>query len=303
MGEVWRAKHRMLARPAAIKLISAESAGVRRGGLTPAVIRRFEQEAQMTATLQSQHTIQLYDFGVTDDGAFYYVMEFLNGLDLATLIEKYGPVPAERAVHFLLQITDSLEEAHRIGLVHRDIKPANIFTSIHGIQYDFVKVLDFGLAKFSREQQQGITMSGAASGTPAFMAPEAALGETTDGRADLYALGAVGYWLLTGKLVFEAETPYATVLEHVRKAPVPPSRRTELRIPESLERIIMQCLEKNPADRPSSARELARMLREVELEAEWDDARAERWWQMHRPQVTGRKSAIKYEKPVPMEAA
>jgi serine/threonine-protein kinase len=254
MGEVWRARHRMLARPAAIKLISPEAAGVR-NGLTATVIRRFEQEAQMTATLRSQHTIQLYDFGVTDGGAFYYVMEYLDGLDLETLVEKYGPVPAERAVHFMLQISDSLEEAHQIGLVHRDIKPANIFTSFHGVQYDFIKVLDFGLAKFSQEQK-GVTMSDSASGTPAFMAPEAALGQTVDARADLYALGAVGYWLLTGRLVFEGETPYATVLDHIRKAPVPPSRRTEIRIPESLERIIMMCLEKDPANRPASAHEL-----------------------------------------------
>jgi eukaryotic-like serine/threonine-protein kinase len=302
MGEVWRAKHRMLARPAAIKLISPEAAGIGHGGLTTTLIRRFEQEAQMTATLQSQHTIQLYDFGVTDDGAFYYVMEYLNGLDLETLVEKYGPVPAERAVHFMLQITDSLEEAHRIGLIHRDIKPANIFTSVHGVQYDFIKVLDFGLAKFTQEQK-GITMSDSASGTPAFMAPEAALGETVDGRSDLYALGAVAYWLLTGRLVFEGETPYATVLDHVRKAPVPPSQRTELKIPESLERIIMMCLEKDPANRPSSAHELARLLREVPLETKWDDGKAERWWQLHRPQPTGRRPAIHIENSLTTDAA
>jgi eukaryotic-like serine/threonine-protein kinase len=301
MGEVWRAKHRMLARPAAIKLISPEAAGVR-GGVTSTVIRRFEQEAQLTATLQSQHTIQLYDFGVTDDGEFYYVMEYLNGLDLETLIEKYGPVPAERAVHFMLQISDSLQEAHQIGLVHRDIKPANIFTSIHGVQHDFIKVLDFGLAKLS-EPQASMTMSDSATGTPAFMAPEAALGETVDARADLYALGAVGYWLLTGHLVFEGETPYATVLDHIRKAPVPPSRRTELPIPESLERIIMRCLEKDPAKRPASARELAQMLREVDLESKWDESRGERWWLMHRPEATGRRPAVHIEEPISLEVA
>ncbi len=302
MGEVWRARHRMLARPAAIKLISPEAAGVRHGRLTNTVISRFEQEAQMTATLQSQHTIQLYDFGVTDDGAFYYVMEYLNGLDLETLVEKYGPVPAERAVHFMLQISESLEEAHQAGLVHRDIKPANIFISTHGIEYDFIKVIDFGLARFSQENK-ALTISSSASGTPAFMAPEAALGETVDARADLYALGAVGYWLLTGHLVFEGETPYATVLDHVRKAPVPPSRRTEIEIPESLERIIMMCLEKDPAKRPASARELARILREVKFESNWDHARAERWWQVHRPEATGRRPAVEIEEPMPLEVA
>jgi eukaryotic-like serine/threonine-protein kinase len=296
MGEVWRAKHRMLARPAAIKLISPEA------GLTTTMVKRFEQEAQMTATLQSQHTIQLYDFGVTDDGAFYYVMEYLNGLDLETLVEKYGPLPAERTVNFLLQIADSLEEAHQVGLVHRDIKPANIFTSIHGVQHDLVKVLDFGLAEFS-ENHKKLTMTGGAGGTPAFMAPEAALGKTVNARTDIYALGAVGYWLLTGRLVFEAETPYATVMEHIYKTPVPPSRRTEIEIPESLERIIMMCLEKDPANRPGSARELAAMLRKVELPAEWDEARAMRWWQMHRPAATGRRPVLEIQKPMPVEVA
>jgi serine/threonine-protein kinase len=252
--------------------------------------------------LQSPHTIQLYDFGVTDDGTFYYVMEYLNGLDLETLIEKYGPVSAERAVHFMLQISESLEEAHQIGLVHRDIKPANIFTSVYGGKYDFIKVLDFGLARFSQEQQ-GLTMADSAIGTPAFMAPEAALGVTVDARADLYALGAVGYWLLTGRLVFEGETPYATVLDHIRKAPVPPSRRTELQIPQALDRIIMMCLEKDPANRPASARKLAEMLREVDLGSEWDPSKAKRWWEMHRPAVTGRRPAVKIEEPVPLEAA
>jgi serine/threonine-protein kinase len=301
MGEVWRAKHRMLARPAAIKLISPEAAGVR-GGMTTTLIKRFEQEAQLTANLQSQHTIQLYDFGVTDDGSFYYVMEYLNGLDLESLVEKYGPVPAERAVHFMLQVTDSLEEAHRVGLVHRDIKPANIFTSIHGLKHDFVKVLDFGLAKFN-EGKKGVTMSQSAAGTPAFRAPEAALGGVVDARADIYALGAVGYWLLSGHLVFEAETPYAMVLDHVRKAPMPPSRRTELRIPEQLEKIIMMCLEKDPANRPSSAAELARMLRDVPLSRAWDDSRAERWWQMHRPDPTGRRPVIEMQEPVSADVA
>jgi serine/threonine-protein kinase len=265
------------------------------------MIKRFEQEAQMTATLQSEHTIHLYDFGVTDDGAFYYVMEYLNGLDLETLVEKYGPVPAERAVNFMLQITESLEEAHQVGLVHRDIKPANVFTSIQGVRHDFVKLLDFGLAEFA-EKHRRLTIS-AAGGTPAFMAPEAALGERVDARTDLYALGAVGYWLLTGHLVFEGETAYATVLDHIRKAPIPPSRRTEIEIPESLERIIMMCLEKDPAKRPASARELAQMLRNVELSDDWDETRAARWWEMHRPAPTGRRPSVEIEAPISMEVA
>jgi serine/threonine-protein kinase len=201
----------------------------------------------------------------------------------------------------MLQITESLEEAHQVGLVHRDIKPANIFTSMHGVQYDFVKVLDFGLAKVSQEQT-GLTIANAVAGTPAFMAPEAALGETVDARADLYALGAVGYWLLTGKLVFEGETAYATVLDHIRKTPVPPSRRTELEIPKSFERIIMMCLEKDPEKRPASARDLARMLRELNLAEQWTEARAERWWHAHRPE-SARRPPIQVEEPLPLEAA
>jgi serine/threonine-protein kinase len=191
----------------------------------------------------------------------------------------------------MLQITESLEEAHQAGLIHRDIKPANIFTSIHGLRHDFIKLLDFGLAEFA-ENHRRLTISGAAGGTPAFMAPETALGEKVDARTDLYALGAVGYWLVTGHLVFEGETPYATVLDHIRKTPVPPSRRTEIDIPESLERIIMMCLEKDPAKRPASARELAKMLRNVELVADWDETRAARWWEMHRPSPTGRRPSV-----------
>jgi len=283
MGEVWRAKHRMLARPAAIKLISPEALG-RSGDLSSTLIQRFEREAQTTATLQSQHTVQVYDFGVTEDGALYYVMEYLEGLDLQSLIDTYGPIPPERAVHFLLQMLESLDEAHRAGLVHRDIKPANIIAGKYGVHYDFIKVLDFGLARCIENSSTPGTMFPMVAGTPAYMAPEAALNpRDADYRADLYAVGAVGYWMLTGRLVFEGLTDYHTLVEHVSKVPVPPSQRSETAIPPELEDIIMACLEKDPDRRPHTARELMARLKTVDLHGAWTPERAEHWWQAHRP--------------------
>jgi eukaryotic-like serine/threonine-protein kinase len=287
MGEVWRAKHRMLARPAAIKLISPEAMG-RGGHLTSTLIRRFEREAQTTATLQSQHTVQVYDFGVTEDGALYYVMEYLEGLDLQTLIESYGPIPPERTVHFLLQILESLNEAHRAGLVHRDIKPANILAGKYGVNFDFIKVLDFGLARFIEDSRTAGTIFPIVAGTPAYMAPEAALNASdADVRADLYAVGAVAYWMVTGSLVFEGLTDYETLLEHVNRVPVPPSQRSETEIPAELEQIIMACLAKDPLKRPQSATELIARLKAVPLAAAWTPERAEHWWLAHRPPVDG----------------
>src|SRR5262245_43215638 len=257
MGEVWRAEHRLLARPAAIKLIPPEMLGGSDSKATAIVKRRFEREAQATAMLSSPHTIDLYDFGVAEDGAFYYVMELLHGVDLQTLIEKYGPVSSDRAGHVVSQVCSSLEEAHQNGLVHRDIKPANIYACRYGLEYDFVKVLDFGIVK-SREDttETRLTQQHSASGTPGFMAPEMALGQKVDARADIYAVGCLAYWLVTGRLVFEEETTVATMLAHVQKPPIPPSKRTELQIPPAFEEIILACLEKDPQRRPASAAEI-----------------------------------------------
>jgi serine/threonine-protein kinase len=289
MGEVWKAEHRLLVRPAAVKLIRPEALGAR-GESASTAARRFEREAQATSRLSSPHSIELYDFGVTDEGTFYYVMELLHGLDLKTLVERYGPVPAERAIHILRQACHSLADAHLTGVVHRDVKPGNIFVCRSGFEYDFVKVLDFGLVKHlndsGRESAQ-LTVQGLASGTPAFMAPEMAYDDgKVDGRADIYALGCVGYWLLTGQLVFEGETPMATLLQHVKDVPRPPSSRTELQIPSDLERVILSCLEKRPDDRPQSARELSGLLSECDgSPAGWTEERALRWWQTHLPQM------------------
>jgi serine/threonine-protein kinase len=215
-------------------------------------------------------------------------MEYLEGLDLQTLIDTYGPISPERTVHFLLQVLESLDEAHRAGLVHRDIKPANIITGKYGVYYDFIKVLDFGLARCIENSGTPGTRFPMVAGTPAYMSPEAALNpKDADYRADLYAVGAVGYWMLTGTLVFEGLTDYQTLVEHVSKVPVPPSQRSETPIPPDLEQLIMACLEKDPNRRPQTARELMAQLKAVPLDVEWTAERAEHWWQAHRPTTPG----------------
>jgi serine/threonine-protein kinase len=286
MGEVWRAEHQFLARPAAIKLIQPEVLGGTDSNETTIVKRRFEREAQATAMLSSPHTIHLYDFGVGEDGAFYYVMELLHGVDLETLVDKYGPVSAERVGHFIDQVCSSLEEAHQSGLVHRDIKPANIYTCRYGMEYDFIKVLDFGIVKSGEDPaaQTKLTNEGGISGTPGFMAPELVLGNEVDARADIYAVGCVAYWLLTGKLVFEEDTYIATMLAHANKAPIPPSRRTEIEIPPQLEDLVMWCLEKDPQARPSSAGDIRRKISQDGLADSWTPERAEKWWRLHMPE-------------------
>ncbi len=283
MGEVYRARHRFLARPAAIKLIRPDALGAG----ASMNIQRFRREAQAAASLRSPHTINLYDFGMTDDGVFYYVMELLDGVDLDTLVRRFGPIAAGRAIFLLRHACHSLGEAHARGLVHRDIKPSNIFTCRMGLNVDFVKVLDFGLVKstgVSAEATTLLTAPNVTTGTPAFMAPEMALGETEiDLRADIYALGCVGYWLLTGRLVFEAETSMKMMIQHIQSEPVPPSRLTELEIPPELDRVLLACLAKKPADRPADMRELAELLEAVPLPSPWTRARSEEWWERHLP--------------------
>jgi len=287
MGEVWRAKHSMLARPAAIKLIRPSLIA---GGI-PAVSdemqRRFEREAQVIARLRSPHTVNLFDFGVAPDGAFYYVMELLEGLDAETLVRRHGPIPSDRAIHVLRQMCHSLSEAESCGLVHRDIKPANIFLCKYGEEFDFVKVLDFGIAKAAHDAPDaGMTLTRdlVVRGTPAFIAPEQALGGAgIDGRADIYATGCVAYWLLTGQLVFTADTPMGLLLHHAKTMPTPPSALTELPISAPLEQLVMSCLAKDPADRPQSARELSRRLAALEGSGDWTQDRARAWWTLHEP--------------------
>jgi eukaryotic-like serine/threonine-protein kinase len=285
MGEVYKATHRMLARPAAIKLIRPEMIGAGAGEEAQLAIRRFRREAEVAASLRSPHTVELYDFGVTEDRTFYFVMELLDGMDLESLVRQKGPVSAGRVIWILRQVCQSLEEAHVAGLVHRDIKPANIHVGRLGLQYDFVKVLDFGLVKSvtgPASEHSLATAAGLTPGTPAYMAPELALGEAFDGRADIYALGCVAYYLLTGRLVFEAATGLQMIAKHMRDVPVPPSERAELPIPAELERVVLACLAKAPAGRPGTAAALSRALAAIEGER-WGEAEARQWWQANRP--------------------
>ena len=284
MGEVWRAHHRFLKRDAAIKLIRPEALLARTGQQAGVMRQRFEHEAQTTASLRSPHTVELYDFGVTDEGGFFYAMELLEGFDLERLVREFGPQPPARVVHILMQACLSLEEAHGRGLVHRDIKPTNFFLCRLGVEPDFVKLLDFGLVK--RLDSVHMTIDGHTTGTPAFLPPELALGEDEiDGRADIYGLGCVAYWLLTGQVVFDERTPTATAMAHAGKEPAPPSTRTEREIPAGLEAIVMACLAKKPADRPESAAALRRMLAQCPDVPAWDLEEAERWWQPARPET------------------
>ena len=284
MGEVWRARHRLLIRPAAIKLIRPQVSGD-----PELLLRRFEREARATAALKSPHTVQLYDFGATDDGRLYYVMELLDGLDLDTLVRQYGPLPPERAAHILRQVCSSLQDAHANGLVHRDVKPANVVVSRAGTTYDFVKVLDLGLvkidtARIADNDAVKLTSDDSTSGTPAFMAPETVLGVAdTDHRVDLYALGCVAYWLLTGKLVFEGKNVVETMFHHAHTPAPRLSTRSEIDVPPLLEDLVMECLEKDPARRPLSAEAVSTRLDALRLESGWTLERAERWWAMHRP--------------------
>ena len=286
MGEVWRARHGSLIRPAAVKLIRPELLGDKSTGEMDAILRRFEREAQATSLLASPHTVVLYDFGRTDDGIIYYVMELLGGMDLESLVRRFGPLPAERVIFILDQVCHALADAHRVKLVHRDIKPSNIQLTVHGADYDFVKVFDFGLVK-RQGQSTGPLVTGdqVITGTPAYLSPEAATrGGAIDAQSDLYSLGAVAYWLLTGKLVFDAPNALAMIVAHLQTPPEPPSRRTELPIPPELDALVLDLLAKDPADRPAGAAEVAHRLAAIPLPDPWTQDRAERWWRAHLPQ-------------------
>lgn len=295
MGEVWQAEHRMLARPAAIKLIRPERLAGDDRESHSTLQHRFEREAQATALMRSPHTIEVYDFGVTADGTFFYVMELLNGFDLETLVERFGPVPPERAVFLLRQVCDSLAEAHEHRLIHRDIKPANICLCRQGRTVDFVKVLDFGLVKPRRSPGQKslkLTSEHDTSGTPAYMAPEQIGGDAVDARTDIYALGCVAYWLVTGRLVFQGRAPLEIMAHHLQSPPVPPSQCTELPLPREFEELILACLKKDPRRRPQSAEHLDAALAACESDDPWTPQRAAAWWDLHRPApVSGEESA------------
>ncbi|HMA16987.1 MAG TPA: serine/threonine-protein kinase [Thermoanaerobaculia bacterium] len=272
MGVVYRAEHEMLRRPTAIKLLAPGNAGENN-------LRRFEREAQLTARLTSPHTVSVYDFGRTPEGAFYYVMEYLDGIDLERLVREGGPLPPGRVVHVLLQVCEALAEAHGVGLVHRDIKPANILLSDVGGIPDFAKVLDFGLVKdVTRADDVRLTREDVFAGTPQYLAPETIEnGMSSDPRSDIYALGGVAYYLLTGTPVFDGRL-VEVIQSHLQRAPEPPSARLGRRLPEKLERVVLDCLEKDPVRRPESARALSDRLAACDDVEPWLPGEARKWW-------------------------
>ncbi len=282
MGEVWRAQHQRLARPAAIKIIRPDI--LDEDPIRATSLRKsLEEEARTTAQLRSPNTIEVYDFGTTSDGTFYYVMEYLDGIDLESLIARFGPITPGRLVFLLEQVCLSLADAHDHGLVHRDVKPANIFISRMGLNFDYVKVLDFGLARpVSKLDDDGLV-----SGTPAYLSPEAITGEhDLDARADIYALGCVAYYAATGELVFAERDIVALAAAHVGTEPVRPSLRVETPIPPELEAIIMRCLDKDPGKRFANARELASAFSELRLKLHWTALDSENWWIRNHPVPT-----------------
>ncbi|MEJ2240449.1 MAG: serine/threonine-protein kinase [Gemmatimonadales bacterium] len=286
MGEVWRARHRLLARPAAVKFIRPEVLSEGDGGSQHVIVTRFEREAQATASMRCPHTIELYDFGVADDGTFYYVMELLNGFDLESLVKQFGPIPPQRVLHLLRQLCHALAEAHENGLIHRDVKPGNIYVCRYGREYDWVKVLDFGMVKTLRAEGEAslkLTAETVMGGTPAYMAPEQALGdEAIDGRTDIYQAGCVAYYALTGQLVFTGRTQVEMMLKHATEAPVPPSSKSDKPIPPGLDALVLRCLSKDREERPATADELATAVAECARELPpWTSAEAGEWWRSH----------------------
>jgi hypothetical protein len=274
IGEVWLAEHRRLSRLAALKLIRPAALGD--PATATSVACRFEVEARATARLRSPNTVEVYDYGTTRNGTFYYAMEYLEGMDLETLVGTHGPLPASRAIHLVRQACESLAEAHEAGLVHRDVKPANIFVGRLGLRHDWVKVLDFGLVT---PVHADLKQEGELTGTPAYLSPETINRDRgIDPRADIYGLGLVAYFLLTGKLVFEVDDALRMAVAHALDEPMAPSTRTDNPIPPELDAIIMRCLEKDPDDRFPSAVALADALTEVAV-SPWTDVDAASWWQ------------------------
>lgn len=280
MGVVYRARHALLRRPTAVKLLFSRSAGEH-------AVRRFEREVQLTSSLTHPNTIAIFDFGHTPDGVFYYAMEYLDGITLEDLVDHDGPQPAARVIQILRQAASALEEAHSIGLIHRDIKPANLMLCLRGRVPDQVKVLDFGLVKErDAEESAGLSVAGGLVGTPAYLAPEAiADASRVDARTDLYALGAVAYRLLVGEVVFRGETLLELCAHHLHTAPTPPSLRSDRHIPAALEQLVLSCLAKKPEDRPASAAELITSLDAITDAGAWSRADAQRWWTERAPAV------------------
>ncbi len=277
MGAVYKASHAMLRRPTAVKLLHPERA-------SEESLIRFEREVQQTARLTHPNTVEIYDYGRTPEGVFYYAMEFLEGVDLETLVDCYGPQPPSRVVYIIKQMCGALAEAHGIHLIHRDIKPANIILCERGGSYDVAKVVDFGLVKAIDQGEGGpnLTHTNTLTGTPLYLAPETITApETVDGRSDLYALAAVGYFLLTGKPVFDGKNIVEVCSHHLHSPPQPPSQRGAQKIPTDLEDVLLKCLAKDPKDRPQSANQLSKQLSACKTVQDWDQQQAATWWETH----------------------
>jgi serine/threonine-protein kinase len=283
MGVVYRASHAMLRRPTAVKLLLPDRTGKE-------ALARFEREVRRTAMLTHPNTVTVYDYGRTTEGVFYYAMELLEGLTLEQIVELDGPQPGERVIHLLDQAAASLAEAHDAGLIHRDVKPSNILLVDRGGIADLVKVVDFGLVKDVRADERSqdtaqleLTQEKAITGTPLYMAPESLTSpESVDGRADLYALGAVGYWLLTGTHVFSGKTVLEVCAQHLHAPPVAPSARLGGAVAADLESLVLSCLAKRPDDRPANAHAFRESLRACAGAGLWSNARASAWWAAHR---------------------
>ncbi len=289
-GEVWEGRHRLLARPAAVKLLSPSST-------SRSFLVRFEREAQATALLSSEHTVSLYDFGIGQQGTPYYVMELLTGFDLQRLVEERGPLHPARVVHLMRQACDSIGEAHELGIAHRDIKPSNLFVVRRGLARDFLKVLDFGMVSAHDALESGgglttLSQDGFLYGTPAYMPAEQAAGEAVDYRADLYQLGCVMFFLITGRAVFEKKSPLALAVAHASETPSRPSRVAAGPVPADLEAVVMRLLEKDPAKRFQSVRELLSALERLACADQWTPEDATSWWRSFAPPAADERTTI-----------
>lgn len=273
MGDVFLAEHRLLKRPCAVKVIRQDREG------DASTITRFQNEVQATAQLSHPNTVEIYDYGVTDNGMFFYVMEFLPGMSTQELVERAGPLPAGRVIHLLRQVCGALAEAHRRGLVHRDIKPGNLFAAERGGTHDFAKLLDFGLVKSTGASGESIqhTREGVVVGSPLYAAPETAMGDgTIDARVDIYSLGATAYFLLTGRPVFPGTRALEIVIAHTREIPAPPSDYAD--VPADLEAVVLRCLAKSPDDRFADVDELEEALSNCRDALRWNSRMAADWW-------------------------
>ena len=283
MGQVYLGEHQLLKRPCAIKIIQPGH------GADPAALSRFEREVRSTARLSHWNTVEIFDYGHTDDGTFYYVMEYMRGLNLSELVKRYGSLPPARAIHFLSQTCWALQEAHNLGLIHRDLKPANIFAAKRGGVFDVTKLFDFGLVMQRTEGECFYNMldpdtATPFAGSPLYMSPEQAAGLKLDGRTDVYSLGGVGYFLLTGRPPFEGKTAWRVMLAHTKDTLTPPSHWNPS-IPKDLEAVLMKCLSKTPEERYSSPRELAEALAKCGDSGDWGYEHATNWWKERAAEI------------------